>query len=81
MLILNFVFSLFFQDTCTLTSYTSLGFVSNGEYNSFRSKGYTRPLSVFQIRSLVRNKYARMNVKSMKAMLNPIGTYVKMNKC
>ena len=61
----------------TLTFCTSLGFVSNGEYNTFRSKGYTRPLSIFQIRSEVRNRYARMNVKSMKAkaMLNPIGMY------
>ena len=25
------------------------GFVSNGEYNTFRLKGYTRPLSVLQI--------------------------------
>jgi hypothetical protein len=37
-----------------LTSYTymyDLGFVSNGEYNSMRVKGYTRPL---QIRSEAR---------------------------
>ena len=34
---------------CYLTFFlTILGFVSNGEYNSFQSKGYTRPLSVFQ---------------------------------
>ena len=35
-----------------------VGFVSNGEYNSFRAMGYTRPLSVLKIRSMARNKYS-----------------------
>ena len=34
-----------------------LGFVTNGEFNYMRSKGYTRPLSALQIRIDVRNKY------------------------
>ena len=49
------------------------GFVSNGEYNVFRVKGYSRPLSVLKIRSLVRNKIARMSVSKMEAMLCPVG--------
>ena len=46
----------------TSTVCTSLGFVSNREYNTFRSKGCTRLISIFHIRSEVRNRYARMNV-------------------
>ena len=37
------------------------GFVSNGEFNYLRSKGYTRSLSVLQIRSELQNKYNRYN--------------------
>lgn len=50
-----------------------IGFVSNGEYNVFRYKGYTRPLSVFQLRSLARNKFRNMGLKKMKGMLTPKG--------
>lgn len=41
------------------------GFVSNGEYNTMRVQGYTRPLSVLQIRSEAKKKYAKMSFKSM----------------
>lgn len=51
------------------------GFVSDGEYNSFRYKGYTRPLSILQLRSDARKKYHVKGVRSMKAMLTPIGRY------
>jgi hypothetical protein len=47
------------------------GFCSDGEFNTLRNRGYTRPLSVFAIRSDVRSKYARMSVATMKAMLTP----------
>ena len=47
------------------------GFCSNGEYNTMRSQGYTRPLSVLKIRSNVRSKYARMSKQRMLAMLTP----------
>ena len=33
---------------------TSIGFISNGKYNSMRAKGYTRPLSVLQIKANAR---------------------------
>lgn len=45
------------------------GFVTNGEWNSNRTKGNTRPLSVLQIRSDVRSKYGRMSEKRMSGML------------
>ena len=51
----------------------SPGFVSNGEYNSFRVKGYTRPLSVLQLMLDARRKYSQMGVKKMSAMLTPQG--------
>ena len=53
----------------------TVGFVSNGEYNSMRVKGYTRPLSVLQIRSEARGKYSSMGAKSMLEMLTPTSEY------
>ena len=50
-----------------------IGFCSNGEYNAMRSQGYTRPLSVFKIRSNVRSKYAKMSKTKMLAMLSSKG--------
>ena len=47
------------------------GFVTNGEWNSNRTKGNTRPLSVFQIRSDVHSKYSRMGEKRMLKMITP----------
>jgi len=55
--------------------FSLIGFCSDGEFNSLRNRGYTRPLSVFAIRSDVRSKYARMREGTMKAMLSPIGRY------
>ena len=51
-----------------------VGFVTNGEFNYMRSKGYTRPLSVLQIRTDVRNKYNRMKEDTLLQMLTPEGT-------
>ena len=50
-------------------------FCLNGEYNSMRVKGYTRPLSVIQIRSDAKRKYSSLGVKSMIEMLTPISEY------
>ena len=47
------------------------GFVSNGEFNYLRRKGYTRPLSVLQIRNDVRVKYSKLSQKTLLAMLTP----------
>ena len=52
------------------------GFTSNGEFNSLRSRGYTRPLSMLQIRSDVRRKYARLGKKKMFDMLTPRGIHL-----
>ena len=38
-----------------------------------RSQGYTRPLSIFKIRSNVRSKYAKMSRAKMLAMLSSEG--------
>lgn len=51
-----------------------IGFCSNGEFNSMRNRGYTRPISVFLIRSQVRAKYARLSESTMLAMLTPKGS-------
>lgn len=50
-----------------------IGFATNGEWNSLRTKGNTRPISVLQIRSNVRAKYSRMNLKKLIGMLTPKG--------
>ena len=39
------------------------GFTTDGEWNTLRSKGRTRPLSILQIRSDAWAKYGRMKEK------------------
>ena len=51
--------------------FIELGFVSNGEFNFLRTKGYTRPLSVLQIRSNVRKKYSQIGFRALLSMLTP----------
>ena len=48
-----------------------VGFVSNGEFNYLRTKGYTRQLSVLQIRTDVRNKCSKIRHDVLRAMLTP----------
>ena len=48
------------------------GFVANGEYNSLRSKGYTRSLSVLAIKAESRAKYAKMGEQKMLKMITPM---------
>ena len=55
---------------------THAGFVSDGEFNYLRTKGYTRPLSVIQIRSDVRRKYSRMSHTALLSMLTPTGSCI-----
>ena len=50
-----------------------IGFVSNGEYNTMIVQGYTRPLSVLQIKADARNKYQKMGYRPMLDMLTPVG--------
>ena len=49
------------------------GFVSDGEFNYMRSKGYTRPLSILQIRTDVRNKFSKTKQDVLLCMLTPKG--------
>ena len=51
------------------------GFVSNGEHNVLRATGYTRPVSLFKIRSSVRAKYAKMSAKKLHSMITPVGMF------
>ena len=60
-------------NTCIMCCFMfSLGFVSNGEYNSLRSTGYSRPLSVLKLKANARSKYAQMGKTKMLKMLSPI---------
>lgn len=55
-----------------------IGLTTNGEWNSLRLQGDTRPLSIIQIRSDVRAKYSRLGYKTMINMLTPKGkVYMK----
>ena len=55
-------------------SLKSVGFTTNGEWNSLRAQGNTRPLSVVQLRSIARSKYSHMGYQKMCGMLTPKGT-------
>lgn len=48
------------------------GFVSNGEYNSLRSTGYSRPLSVLQLKANAQAKYVQLGKTKMLKMLSPV---------
>ena len=50
-----------------------IGFTSNGEFNSLRWKGNTRPLTVLQVRSEARSKYQNKGVRTLLDMLTPQG--------
>ena len=55
------------------------GFVSNGEFNYLRSKGYTRPLSVLHVRSTARKKYSQLGLQTLSSMLTPLITSKTIN--
>ena len=57
---------LFIDYTCIIIL---LGFTTDGEWNSLRTKGNTRPLSVFQIRANVRAKYSHISLKKLLRMI------------
>ena len=59
---------------CNVNQY--IWFVTNGEWNSLRTKGNTRPLSVLQVRQDVRAKYSRMSRRKMTAMLSTVCKYM-----
>ena len=70
------VYTMFIYVCSFLYMFTSVlfpGFVTNGEFNYMRSKGYTRPLSVLQIRADIRNKYNRIKQETLLNMLTPEG--------
>ena len=63
--------------------------VGNGEFNALRNQGYTRPLSILKIRSIVRSKYARkrmIQMMSSKGYKNPkrqlcVQVYIRKSTC
>ncbi len=60
----------------TAVLYTNMhnaGVVTDGEWNTLISNGCTRPLSIFEIRSDVRNKYSRTSIGTLTNMLTPKG--------
>lgn len=51
---------------------TYIGPVSNGEFNTLRARGYSRPVSILQVRADVRAKYAKIKHGVLKSMLSPL---------
>ena len=51
-------------------------FTTNGEFNSLRWHGINRRLSILQVRTEARAKYAQKGYKTLMAMLSPIGKYM-----
>lgn len=51
---------------------TYIGSVSNGEFNTLRARGYSRPVSILQVRADVRAKYAKIKHSVLKSMLSPL---------
>ena len=59
---------------CIYTAYTTLlisvtGLVTDGEFNSLRANGQKRPVSILQIKSKARQRYAHMGEGTMKSIL------------
>ncbi|XP_065891566.1 uncharacterized protein [Dysidea avara] len=48
------------------------GFTTDGEWNSLRSKGNTRPLTILQVRSEARAKYSHIKLARLAGMLTPV---------
>ena len=57
----------------------TVGFVTNGEWNSLRAKGDTRPLSVFEIQTEVRRKYSRLSASTLVKLITPTGVTYMIN--
>ena len=55
------------------------GFTTDGEWNSLRTKGNTRPLSIFLIRADARTKFARTGITKMINMITLKGMHINMN--
>ncbi len=62
-----------FEKCCCIIHYNHAGVVTDGDWNTLRSKGCTRPLSIFEIRSDMRNKYSRTSIGTLTNMLTPKG--------
>ncbi len=50
-----------------------IGCATNGEWNTLRSKGYMRPISVLEIRAQIRRKYSKLGLRKLNGMLTPAG--------
>ena len=51
----------------------AIGAVSDGEFNSLRTQGSTRPLHIWQIIHDVKESVSRQNARTLRAMLEKIG--------
>ena len=47
------------------------GLVTDGEFNSLRSRGQCRPVNILQIRANVRTKMSKIGIEKLRNMLTP----------
>jgi len=66
---------------CHVHNSLIIGLVTDGEFNSLRSRGATRPLSVLQIRSDSRNKFAKLSMTTMQGMITITGLWYLQLHC
>ena len=74
--------------TCTHSLYSDsplyiymyVGITTNGEFNSLRWKGNTRPLTVLQLKREARAKYQNKGLKSLLDMITPIGMCISITR-
>lgn len=52
-----------------------IGLTTDGEFNSLRWHGRTRPLTILQLRTESRAQYQNKSYKTMIEMLTPIGKF------
>ena len=71
-LVMNVSGKCYMEYTCHCCMATFImAFASDGEFDYSCAKGYTRPLSVLQMKCMVHNKHSEMSVCRMFAMITP----------
>lgn len=54
----------------------SVGFTTDGEFNTLRWKGNTRPLTVLQLKREACAKYQNKGEKTLLHMIMPVGMHI-----
>ena len=62
--------------------YLSTGFSTDGEFNSLRTKGSERPVSIVQLKTDAHNEARSMSVRRIEQFLQPVvGRFLSIKSC